>query len=81
MPHYKKSEARDWALQHREALVNYIAAIIEGLRWASDSANRAETVAIVAKTLNVSPDVAEKSVEGAIGPAGGLDKDAHVSRN
>ena len=31
------------------------------------------------KTLKVAPDVAEKSVEGAVGPRGGLDKDAHVN--
>jgi len=70
---------RDWARQHPQVLVDYISAIIEGLRWASAPAHRAETVAIVAKALNVSPEVAEKSVEGAIGPAGGLDKDAHVN--
>ncbi len=33
----------------------------------------------MAKTLKVAPDVAEKSVEGAVGPHGGLDKDAHVN--
>jgi ABC-type nitrate/sulfonate/bicarbonate transport system substrate-binding protein len=70
---------REWAHQHPQTLVNYLAAIIEGLRWASDPAHRAETVAIVAKNLNVAPDVAEKSVEGAIGPAGGLDKDARFN--
>jgi ABC-type nitrate/sulfonate/bicarbonate transport system substrate-binding protein len=61
-------------------LVGYLAAIIDGLRWASDPAHRAETIAIVAKTLKVAPDVAEKSVEGAIGPRGGLDADARINR-
>jgi hypothetical protein len=34
---------------------------------------------IVAKYLKVAPDVAEKSVEGALGPHGGLDKDARLN--
>jgi ABC-type nitrate/sulfonate/bicarbonate transport system substrate-binding protein len=70
---------RDWARRHPQALVNYLAAIIDALRWASDPTHRAETVAIVAQTLKVPPDIAEKSVDGAIGPGGGLDKDAAVN--
>ena len=70
---------REWAQQHRETLVNYLQAIVEALRWASRPENRAETAAIVAKYLKVAPDVAEKSVEGALGPHGGLDKDARVN--
>jgi ABC-type nitrate/sulfonate/bicarbonate transport system substrate-binding protein len=70
---------RDWAHEHSETLVNYLAAVIAGLRWAHDPAHRAETVAIVGKTLKVAPDIAEKSVEGAIGPGGGLDDDARLN--
>ena len=70
---------REWAHAHGDTLVKYIEAIIEGLRWASKPENKAETAAIVGKTLKVAPDVAEKSVEGAVGPRGGLDKDAHVN--
>jgi ABC-type nitrate/sulfonate/bicarbonate transport system substrate-binding protein len=71
---------RSWAQAHGEQLVSYLAAIIDGLRWASDPAHRAETVAIVAKTLKVATDVAERSVAGAIGPHGGLDPDARINR-
>ena len=70
---------RDWARAHTDTLVKYIESIIEGLRWASRPENKSEAAAIVAKTLKVAPDVAEKSVEGAVGPHGGLDKDAHVN--
>jgi hypothetical protein len=70
---------REWAHAHSDTLVKYIEAIIEGLRWASKPENKAETAAIVGKTLKVAPDVAEKSVEGAVGPKGGLDKDAHLN--
>jgi ABC-type nitrate/sulfonate/bicarbonate transport system substrate-binding protein len=72
---------RSWAQTHSQQLVSYLGAIIDGLRWASDPAHRDETVAIVAKTLKVAPDVAEKSVEGAIGPHGGLDPDARLNRD
>jgi ABC-type nitrate/sulfonate/bicarbonate transport system substrate-binding protein len=70
---------RDWARQHPETLVKYLEAIIEALRWASRPENRSETVAIVAKHLKIAPDIAEKSVEFAIGPHGGLDHDARLS--
>ena len=70
---------REWARSHSDTLVKYIEAIIEGLRWASKPENKAEAAAIVGKTLKVAPDVAEKSVEGAVGPRGGLDKDARVN--
>ena len=70
---------REWAQKNRETLVNYLQSIIEALRWASRPENRSETAAIVAKYLKVAPDVAEKSVEGALGPRGGLDKDARLN--
>lgn len=70
---------REWAQQHRDVLVNYLQSIVEALRWSSRPENRAETAAIVAKYLKVAPDVAEKSVEGALGPHGGLDKDARLN--
>jgi len=70
---------REWARTHSDILVKYIEAIVEGLRWASKPENKAETAAIVGKVLKVAPDVAEKSVEGAVGPKGGLDKDARVN--
>lgn len=70
---------RAWAMQHSVTLVKYLEAIIEGLRWASKPENKNEAAAIVSKYLKVAPDVAQKSVEGAVGPHGGLDKDAHVN--
>ncbi len=70
---------REWAKQHSETLVKYLEAIIEGLRWVSKPENKGEAAAIVAKYLKVAPDIAEKSVEGAVGPRGGLDKDAHLN--
>jgi len=70
---------REWARQHADTLVKYLEAIIEGIRWASQPENRGETVAIVGKHLDVAPDIAAKSVDIAVGPRGGLDKDARLN--
>jgi ABC-type nitrate/sulfonate/bicarbonate transport system substrate-binding protein len=70
---------REWARQHPDVLVKYLEAIIEGLRWAAKMENRGETAAIVGRRLDVGPDIAEKSVERAIGPGGGLDQDARLN--
>jgi ABC-type nitrate/sulfonate/bicarbonate transport system substrate-binding protein len=67
---------RPWAAANSEALVKYIAAIIEGIRGASNPANRDEATAIVAKHLKLDPQVAARSVEAAVGPNAGLAKDA-----
>ena len=70
---------REWAQNNGQTLTNYLQSVVEALRWASRPENRAETAAIVAKYLKVTPEVAEKSVEGALGPHGGLDKDARLN--
>jgi NitT/TauT family transport system substrate-binding protein len=70
---------REWARQHPDVLVKYLEAIVEGLRWASKPENRSETIAIVGKRLDIAPDIAEKSVERAVGPGGGLDKDVRLN--
>jgi ABC-type nitrate/sulfonate/bicarbonate transport system substrate-binding protein len=69
---------RAWARQNNESLVAYLQAVVEGYRWASDPANRAEAAAIVARSIDVDADVAANSVEAAVGPRGGLAKDARI---
>jgi ABC-type nitrate/sulfonate/bicarbonate transport system substrate-binding protein len=69
---------RAWAHQNADTLVAYLQAVVEGYRWASEPANRAEAAAIVARSINVEPDVAANSVAAAVGARGGLAKDAHI---
>jgi len=57
-------------------LTKYLEAIIEGYRWGSNPANRSEAAALVAKHLKLDPEIADKSVEAAVGASGGLAKDA-----
>jgi ABC-type nitrate/sulfonate/bicarbonate transport system substrate-binding protein len=67
---------RSWASNNADILVNYLQSIIEGYRWATDVANRPELSAIVGKHLKLDTEIAAKSVEAAVGPNGGLAKDA-----
>jgi ABC-type nitrate/sulfonate/bicarbonate transport system substrate-binding protein len=67
---------RAWANGNSEVLTKYLEAIIEGYRWGSDPTNRAEAVAIVARRLKLDPEIAEKTLEAAVGASGGLAKDA-----
>jgi ABC-type nitrate/sulfonate/bicarbonate transport system substrate-binding protein len=67
---------RAWAAANADALVGYLKAGIEGLRWASDPGNRSEAAAILEIRLKLDPAIAHRSVEAAVGPAGGLAKDA-----
>jgi len=46
---------RSWAEANAEALVGYLKAGIEGIRWAYDPTNRSEAAAILEKRLNIDP--------------------------
>jgi ABC-type nitrate/sulfonate/bicarbonate transport system substrate-binding protein len=67
---------RSWANNNADILVKYLQSIIEGYRWATDVGNRPELSAIVGKHLKLDTEIAAKSVEAAVGPNGGLAKDA-----
>ena len=51
---------------------------MEGLRWALASANREETVPLLAERLGIAQDVAAATYRRAIDPAGGLTPDARL---
>ena len=69
---------RDWAAAHRERLAAYIAAYIEGLRWATDPANRNEAIALLAERLQLSSRVTECCYDLVTHPASGFARDAKV---
>jgi len=69
---------RSWARKNADALVKYIQANIEGYRWAADPANKKKAAALLVKYLKVSMEMAALSVEAAVGPHGGVDKDMAV---
>ncbi len=49
---------RDWGKANEDALVKYLQAYIEGLRWALDPKNKAEAVALLVERLKLPEDVA-----------------------
>jgi ABC-type nitrate/sulfonate/bicarbonate transport system substrate-binding protein len=67
---------RSWAAANGETVVKYLRAIIEARRWADDPSNKSELAQIIAKELKSDLAVEMKSVELAVGPNGGLSKDA-----
>jgi len=67
---------RDWGKANGDVVVRYIAAYVEGLRWALDVANKREAVALLASALKLPDDVAAQCFDIAAGPTDGLAKDA-----
>jgi ABC-type nitrate/sulfonate/bicarbonate transport system substrate-binding protein len=67
---------RAWADANGPALERYIAAYVESLRWALQPAHRAECVALLAKWLKISPEIAEQTYDFETQPEFGLTPDA-----
>jgi ABC-type nitrate/sulfonate/bicarbonate transport system substrate-binding protein len=69
---------RSWARDNDDTLVRYLQAYIEGVRWTLDPANKAEAIELLAKGLNISPEMASRSYAVAVDPKNGFMKDAAV---
>jgi ABC-type nitrate/sulfonate/bicarbonate transport system substrate-binding protein len=69
---------RDWAAAHRDTVVRYIKAVVEGRRWILDSANRAEATALIVDRLKLPPDIAAQVYSAVTDPAQGFAKDAKL---
>jgi ABC-type nitrate/sulfonate/bicarbonate transport system substrate-binding protein len=69
---------KPWAAANADALVRYIQAYVEGLRWTLDPANKAEAIALIAAQFKLEPDVAAESYAIATDPKSGFAKDAKL---
>jgi ABC-type nitrate/sulfonate/bicarbonate transport system substrate-binding protein len=69
---------RSWALENSDTLARYIQAYIDGLRWALESTNKTEATDMLAKGLNISQELAERSYQVAVDPKTGFMKDARI---
>jgi ABC-type nitrate/sulfonate/bicarbonate transport system substrate-binding protein len=49
---------RSWAKANEDTLVKYLQAYIEGVRWALDPANKAAATQLLARRLELAPDIA-----------------------
>ncbi len=69
---------RSWAQANGPTLERYIRGYVEALRWVTASANRDETIALLAERLKLDPDIAAATYVQAVDPAGGLTPDARL---
>jgi len=67
---------RAWAKEHREALVSFLAAIIEAQRWLMTPSNKNEVLALLTKEAHLPPDIAAETYESSMTKPGGFAKDA-----
>jgi ABC-type nitrate/sulfonate/bicarbonate transport system substrate-binding protein len=67
---------RAWAAANAETLTAYIAAMIEGLRWSFDPANRSAVAMLYTERLGVPADIAAEIAVIATNPDRGLAPDA-----
>jgi ABC-type nitrate/sulfonate/bicarbonate transport system substrate-binding protein len=72
---------RNWAQEHRDALVKYLAAIIEAQRWLMAPANKQPAIELMIKESHLSPEVAAETYESYMARPGGYQKDANFDLN
>jgi ABC-type nitrate/sulfonate/bicarbonate transport system substrate-binding protein len=70
---------RRWAAANAGVLERYLAAVIEGQRYAMDPANRAEMVKLLADRFKLSQAVAEGSYQALMTPGSGLAPDGRFN--
>jgi NitT/TauT family transport system substrate-binding protein len=69
---------RDWAGVHRDMVVRYIKAVVEGRRWILDPANKVEATALIVDRLKQAPEIAAQVYAAVTDPAQGFAKDAKL---
>ena len=72
---------RTWATAHRDALIRYLAAYVEALRWFLAPANKADALAFLASDLKLPADLAKEVYARAVAAPGGLAPDARIDLN
>ncbi|WP_207352718.1 ABC transporter substrate-binding protein [Jiella sonneratiae] len=69
---------RDWARANEDRLVRYLAAYLEALRWMRLPGNRAHCVGVLCEQLQLSADVAARSLAQLLDPDFGFAADAEI---
>ncbi len=67
---------RPWGQANSAAVVKYIQAYVEGVRWALNPANKAAAIALLSERLKLPQEIAAKSYEMGADPANGFARDA-----
>jgi len=69
---------RPWARANADAVVRYIQAYVEGLRWVKTPANKTEAVAFLVERLKLGDELASHCYDIFADPAGGFTADARL---
>jgi ABC-type nitrate/sulfonate/bicarbonate transport system substrate-binding protein len=67
---------RQWAMEHRDALIPFLAAIIEAQRWLLAPANKQQVIDLMTRGSHLAPDVAVETYESLTTRPGGFARDA-----
>src|ERR1700688_1141565 len=67
---------RKWALDNKENVENYLAAIIEAQRWLMDPANKQRVIDLWISEFHMKPEIAAATYESSVNAPGGFEKDA-----
>lgn len=69
---------REWLTEHGDAVLRYIRAYVEGLRWALNRANEARAIDLLERWLRQPRDIARACYDIAVGAKDGFAPDAAV---
>lgn len=69
---------REWAKEHHDLLVGFLAACIEAQRWLMDPANKKQVIELLVQESRLVPDVAAESYESSMNHPGGFEPDAKL---
>ncbi len=69
---------RQWAQQHRDLLVRYLAAYIESQRWLMEPDHKQQVIALIMKENHLERAVAEETYTLSVTRGGGFEQDARL---
>jgi ABC-type nitrate/sulfonate/bicarbonate transport system substrate-binding protein len=69
---------RDWAKEHRDVLIGFLAACIEAQRWLMAPANKQQVLDLWVKEFHLAPEVAAEAYESSMNHPGGFAADARL---
>jgi ABC-type nitrate/sulfonate/bicarbonate transport system substrate-binding protein len=69
---------RDWAKEHRDALILFLAAIIEAQRWLMAPANKEKVIDLWVNEYHLTPEVAAETYDSSMNHPGGFEVDEQL---
>jgi len=69
---------REWAKEHRDTLILFLAACVEAQRWLMRPANKQQVIDLWVKEFHLAPEIAAEAYESSMNHPGGLATDARL---